>query len=447
MKKLSIFLLLIIIPFIVFARLQGDVDDNNKVDTNDYIKIRKHLLKMQELTENELKRADINNDGKINSSDYILVRKIIMGLYSPLDSDNITVYFHNPGFKNEEETDGGFKSDAIFIKTSNKSIIIDGGLRSRNVKINNETVHLNNNLVSYLKSIGIKKIDYYIGSHGHPDHVGMAGILIKEFKIDNIIVPVGDVPNIEGLINSDNDNKWFVETENNDYKGTYKNYTIAQMLRRCVDKDERLAIEKIIANGKVQYLWSGYDKKEPYTFKIGTLKFSVLNPLYEDWPSKDLKFDENGVPNKPINQNSLVLRMDNGNNSFLFAGDNSNVIKNRLMYKKYGELMHVDVYKNAHHHDRLRTEQGELKERYKFIHPKYVVLPSTDVKQFNGATDPSNFKISGEVGYFLGIDGVYSINCGPVVIQSDGSNISVIKGNTFYKKNNRGATCKNLNYD
>lgn len=56
----------------------GDVNGNGKIDTNDYLLIRKHLLNVSLLTGDKLKQADVNNDSKVNSSDYITIRKIII---------------------------------------------------------------------------------------------------------------------------------------------------------------------------------------------------------------------------------------------------------------------------------------------------------------------------------------------------------------------------------
>ena len=59
----------------------GDVDGNGSVSVNDYILIRKHILKSPTLTGNPLERADVNKDKSVNASDYIIIRKIILGTY------------------------------------------------------------------------------------------------------------------------------------------------------------------------------------------------------------------------------------------------------------------------------------------------------------------------------------------------------------------------------
>ena len=57
----------------------GDVNKDGKVNSADYILIRKHLIG-NKLTGDNLTRADVNNDGKVNASDYIQIRKRILGI-------------------------------------------------------------------------------------------------------------------------------------------------------------------------------------------------------------------------------------------------------------------------------------------------------------------------------------------------------------------------------
>ena len=73
--------LLIMIPFMVKALPIGDVNADNKVSTQDYILVRKHIMGTK-LTGDKLIRADVNSDNKVNLSDYILIRKIILGSVS-----------------------------------------------------------------------------------------------------------------------------------------------------------------------------------------------------------------------------------------------------------------------------------------------------------------------------------------------------------------------------
>ncbi len=78
MKKLIVFLLLVLTPIMAFAVLKGDVDGNDKVGSSDYVLVRKHILGQSLLTGDKLTRADVNGDGKVSSLDFVSIRKIII---------------------------------------------------------------------------------------------------------------------------------------------------------------------------------------------------------------------------------------------------------------------------------------------------------------------------------------------------------------------------------
>lgn len=52
-------------------------------------------------------------------------------------------------------------------------------------------------LIPYLKSIGIKKLDYLIITHGDYDHMGEANNLVKNFKVERVIFNCGPYNNLE----------------------------------------------------------------------------------------------------------------------------------------------------------------------------------------------------------------------------------------------------------
>ena len=63
--------------------ISGDVNGDGKLNTADYILVRKHILKTISLNNTQKKRADINSDGKVNANDYILIKKAILNRTTP----------------------------------------------------------------------------------------------------------------------------------------------------------------------------------------------------------------------------------------------------------------------------------------------------------------------------------------------------------------------------
>lgn len=85
------------------------------------------------------------------------------------------------------------QGDSTLIKMPyNKgNILIDtGGIFGSEKIVNNITI-------PYLKSLGIKKLDYLILTHGDFDHMGEAINLVNNFKINQVIFNIGEYSDIE----------------------------------------------------------------------------------------------------------------------------------------------------------------------------------------------------------------------------------------------------------
>ncbi|MBQ4317309.1 MAG: discoidin domain-containing protein, partial [Clostridia bacterium] len=59
----------------------GDIDANGKVDSLDYLLVKRACFGTYELSDDEYARANINGDDKIDSADYLLVKRIAFGTY------------------------------------------------------------------------------------------------------------------------------------------------------------------------------------------------------------------------------------------------------------------------------------------------------------------------------------------------------------------------------
>ena len=59
---------------------KGDVDGNGKIDSTDFIWIKRHILKISLLSGNSLSSADTDGNGIVDSTDYLLVKRCILGL-------------------------------------------------------------------------------------------------------------------------------------------------------------------------------------------------------------------------------------------------------------------------------------------------------------------------------------------------------------------------------
>ena len=95
--------------------LKGDVNNDGKVNSTDYILVKNFILNKKEFTDDEKNRADCNSDNKISSLDYIKIKQIIMSNASSNTTNNTkktyTVTF---------DSNGGNANTAQVIEEGNK---------------------------------------------------------------------------------------------------------------------------------------------------------------------------------------------------------------------------------------------------------------------------------------------------------------------------------------
>ena len=81
------------------------------------------------------------------------------------------------------------QGDSSLIRYKNKNILIDTG-GSYNKELYKDSI-------SFFKSIGVKKIDYLILTHGDFDHMGEAINLVNNFKVEKVIFNCGPYNDLE----------------------------------------------------------------------------------------------------------------------------------------------------------------------------------------------------------------------------------------------------------
>ena len=192
MKKILIILaILLLTTYNTYASILGDVNNDNKVSSLDYILVRKHLLGTTNLTNDQKIKADVNKDNKISSLDYIKIKQIVINgetiTSTPTINPNqtyIETYFLNTAthssFSKTFEPNNSF-----IIKTVNgKYILIDTGVKTTEIKS-----LIYNKLKELQKKYNVT-IDYLIISHLHSDHCGNVNDIIADSKITikNIIL-------------------------------------------------------------------------------------------------------------------------------------------------------------------------------------------------------------------------------------------------------------------
>lgn len=93
------------------------------------------------------------------------------------------------------------QGDSIFIHLKGNSLLIDTGGKKNYVekewqKRDSSNISANITL-PYLKSKGVRRLDYLILTHGDYDHIGEAINLVKNFKVENVIFNCGEYNDLE----------------------------------------------------------------------------------------------------------------------------------------------------------------------------------------------------------------------------------------------------------
>lgn len=164
-------------------------------------------------------------------------------------------------------------SALIIFPHNNKTILIDTGgvvnYKQEEWEKSTKNYNLSDNIIKFFKSIGIRKIDYLIISHGDYDHIGESINIVNNFKIKNVIFNKGSYNNLE------------------------------------------LELINILNN-----------KKIPYFQDINTINIKNGNIFFLN---KELYDDEN--------DNSIVLYSKINNFKLLFMGDASATVENDILNK------------------------------------------------------------------------------------------------------------------
>ena len=264
-------------------------------------------------------------------------------------SGDLEVHFINPSSR----------VDAIYIKVGDKGIFIDGGFKNDGKRE-----------MAYMDKIGVKSIDYYIGTHSHKNHVEAAPGIIKKYGIKNVLVG-RDKCNGSG--------------------GNYCSWYAIKIFANEQKVDLSGVSVKAFLPGE--------------SFTLNGLKLTAVGPINFT--------NSNNRGDTAQNKNSVIIRLDYGNKSFMLTGDNSSSGNIQDSYEKYGDLMKVDVLKNAHHNGTTSLKT------LKIFNPKYVVFTTADGYM------PSSECISNinSIGakYFIVAD---SKN-GNVVFSTDGNTLNV----------------------
>ncbi len=271
---------------------------------------------------------------------------------------SITIYNNliNKSLASETKVDG--KVEVHFIDVGQAdSILIRAGHSNALIDAgDNEDGPL---LVEYFKSLGIDSFDYVFGTHAHEDHIGGMDDIIKSFDIKKYYMP--------------------------NVVTTTK--TFEDVLDALDGKNYKFSVPKI------------GDK-----FSMDDINFEIIYV---------------GEDESDLNSTSIVMRMDHGDNSFLFTGDSTSKVEKIILDSN----IDVDVLKVAHHGSTYSNSLDFLKR----VSPDYAVI---EVGKNNTYHHPHDIIIRRLNN--LNIDVYRTDQSGTIIMESDGNvlDIKTVKTNT-----------------
>ena len=193
------------------------------------------------------------------------------------------------------------KADCILIEQEGHFVLIDGGDKEER-----------NRVTEYLRRRQVETLDLVVVSHPDKDHIGAMEDVVREFTINNFLMP-----KLQDELIPDS--------------------TRYQKMIEAIE-DTNLAVT--------------YPKPGD-TYRVGDMLFEVLAPLkeYED-----------------TNNSSIILKMTFEETSFLFMGDAEQEAEEDLLSS--GAELTADVLKAGHHGSKTSTTQKLLKA----VQPQIVVV-------------------------------------------------------------------------
>lgn len=117
---------------------------------------------------------------------------ILLPKLSPYLNNNYEIYFLDVG-----------QGDAILIRSPNnkENIMIDVGgkinYKQKKWEEKNKKFNLSDNIIVFLKSLGIEYLDIIISSHGDDDHIGNLPNMIDKYKIRYVMLNQGNYNELE----------------------------------------------------------------------------------------------------------------------------------------------------------------------------------------------------------------------------------------------------------
>ena len=237
---------------------------------------------------------------------------------------------------------GPVEGDSILIiSPTGKSVLIDAGDAGKGKVV-----------LDALKRYKVERLDYFIATHPHPDHIGAADEVLNGIKVANVIDNGVDLstPAPESPAKAKG-------------KAKAKSAPTPQPAKKSKTKTVSTFYDEYAAALKKS--GAQYEKAQPgKTYDLGGgAILTVLGPTEPFFTREQMKAGGNDT-----NANSIVLRLDYGDFSMLLMGDAEKQTEERMMSKDLN--LKAKVIKVAHHGSKYATSENFVKR----VQPEAAII-------------------------------------------------------------------------
>ena len=247
-------------------------------------------------SESESESGHVENDTEDEDeeetyTDVLYDRSIVEG--------KLAAYFISPPYDYLKWPNTSHAGDSVlFIAPDGTTMLYDCG-----------TVNQGPVVVCALQALGITKIDYFVISHPHSDHVGGFEVILRNFEVGQVYTAAMD--------------EYFVSGD---------------------DANARDFMQTVMEMGIPQsFLYEG----DSFTFGKD-VEVKVYNPPV-DYPYELGNYNDQKIT---YNESSLVLKFIYKDSTYMVGGDIGNTKAyptETMLLEKYGDELQADVQKAAHH--------------------------------------------------------------------------------------------------
>jgi competence protein ComEC len=236
---------------------------------------------------------------------------------------------------------GPGNGDAILIiSPTGKAVLVDTG------DVGKEKV-----VLDALKRYQVQQLDYFIGTHPHPDHLAAAAAVFKGTKVLNVIdngLPPAGMPSPTPTPAAGKSGKPVARAPARIGKKAKTPTTFYETYREAVKQSG--------ANYETAEAGKQYDLG-------GGARLTILNPSQPYITKEQMK----AGGNEP-NANSIVARLDYGDFSMMLPGDAEDQTEQRMLAKELE--FKARILKVAHHGSKYATSEAFLKR----VQPEVAII-------------------------------------------------------------------------